>query len=496
MAGIKSLAKDTAIYGLSSIIGRFLNWCLVPIYTIMFPANEYGVVTVVYSAVALLLIILTYGLETGFFRFANHEKWKDPMEVYSTCLISLIFSSLAFIALVFVFLKPASALLCCENHPSFTAMMAVCVAIDAFSALPFSYLRFKKRPMRFAALRLTNIAINIGLNLFFILLCPVLWKSAPWTISWFYNPDFGIGWIFTANLIASIVTLLLLYPELHGFKYRFNPRLWKEMIRYSLPLLVLGVAGIMNQTIDKLIYPYLVTDPAQAMHDVGIYGANYKIAIIMVMFTQAFRFAYEPFIFAQNKEKGADKMNAYRDAMKYFVIFSMVIFLGVMFYIDILKYFISPRYFSGLKVVPIIMVAEVCFGIFFNLSIWYKLTDHTVWGMYFSLIGLAITLALNILLVPHFGYMGCAWAALSCYSVMMITSYFVGQKKYPIDYDVKKCCAYVAFAAVLYIIGIFAVTPWAIVNYVIRTTLLAIYVITVIKREHVDLSPITKLIKR
>ena len=247
----------------------------------------------------------------------------------------------------------------CDGHPSFVMMMAVCVALDAFQTIPFGYLRFRKRPMRFAALKLVNIGLNIGLNLFFILLCPWLMRQAPATVSWFYRPDFGIGYIFLANLLASVANMVLLFPELHGFRWRFNRELWGQMMRYSAPLLVLGIAGIMNQTIDKILYPHLVSDPAEAMYGLGIYGANYKIGVLLLVFLQAFRFAYEPFIFAHSKDSGKDRMAAYRDAMTYFVAFALLIFLGVMFYLDYIRYFISPRYFSGLKVVPLIMLGEL-----------------------------------------------------------------------------------------------------------------------------------------
>ena len=497
MSAIKSLMKDTAIYGLSSIIGRFLNWCLVPLYTIMFAVEEYGVVTYVYSVVALVLIILIYGMETGFFRFANHERWKDPMQVYSTTLISLACTSTAFVVAVLLFLDPVTEWMECAGHPSYVVIMTLCVAIDAFTALPFSYLRFRKRPIRFAYLRLVNIGINIGLNLFFILMCPWLMRVAPAWVDWFYDPNFGIGYIFLANLIASAVTLLMLYPELHGFSWRFIPRLWREMMVYSAPLLVLGVAGIMNQTIDKILYPSLVSDPAEAMEGLGIYGANFKIAIVMVMFTQAFRFAYEPFIFAQSKEKGESRHRAYADAMKYFIIFALVIFMGVMFYIDILKYFISPRYFSGLRVVPVIMAAEVFFGVFFNLSLWYKLTDKTVWGMYFSIIGLAVTIGLNAVLVPVWGYMGCAWAAFFCYLTMMLLSYIVGRFKHPIDYPLRRIGFYVLVAAACYCLGMYVCrTGVQIVDFALRAIILLAFLVLVVKREHVAIPNIGKLLHR
>ncbi len=492
MAGIKSLAKDTAIYGVSSIVGRFLNWCLVPLYTIKFPADEYGVVTYIYAVVALALIVLTYGMETGFFRFANHERYSNPDEVYSTSLVSLGVSSTLFFALVLLFLNPVADALNCAGHASYIFMMALAVAVDAYTSIPFAYLRYKKRPVRFAMLKLVNIGLNIGLNLFFILLCPWLWEVMPDTIAWFYRPDFGIGYIFLANLISSAAMLLLLLPDILSVPLSFNGRLLREMLKYSYPLLILGIAGIMNQTIGTILYPHLVADHAEAMYGLGIYGANYKIAIVMVMFIQAFRFAYEPFIFAQNKERGGDKLKAYSDAMKYFVIFALFIFLGVMYYLDILKYFISPKYFAGLKVVPILMLAELFFGVFFNLSLWYKLTDKTIWGMWFSLLGLAVTLLLNILLVPRIGYMGCAWAAFACYGVMMVTSYFIGRGKYPIDYDVPRLLFYFVIAGALYGVSLLVVIPIEWCNLLFRTLLLGAYMWIVCRHEPISPKDIIK----
>ena len=484
MAGVKSLAKDTAIYGVSSIVGRFLNWCLVPLYTRLFPEDMYGVVTYVYSIVALALIILTYGMETGFFRFANHERYSNPDEVYSTSLTSLGFTSTLFFALVLLFLEPVSRAMECGGHESYVWMMALAVAIDAYSCIPFAYLRYKKRPVRFAMLKLVNIGLNIVLNIFFLLICPWLMRVAPGWVEWFYVADFGIGYIFLSNLIASAVTLVMLLPDIVRIPLKFNGRLLREMRAYSFPLLVLGIAGIMNQTLDKILYPVLAT--SDAMAGLGIYGANYKIAIVMVMFIQAFRFAYEPFIFSQSRERGDNKLQAYRDAMKYFVIFALFIFLGVMYYLDILRYFVRPDYWAGLKVVPVIMAAEFFFGIFFNLSLWYKLTDKTVWGTWFSLLGLAVTVVLNVLLVPRYGYMGCAWAAFCCYGVMMLASYFVGNAKYPIGYNVGRLMFYVGLAGVLYPLGccIELGAHWA--DFIYRGALLALYVFVVMRREHLS----------
>ncbi len=483
MAGIKSLIKDTAIYGLSSIVGRFLNWLLVPIYTSVFLPDEYGIVTYLYAIVAIGLIVLTYGMETAFFRFINHDEVKNPMEVYSTSLITLATTSTLFFALLLIFLEPISAALRCGEHPEYIWMLGATLAIDAYTAIPFSYLRYKERPMRFAILKLVNIGVNIGLNLFFLLLCPWIWKHNPELISWFYNPTFGVGYIFLANLISSIVTLAMLLPDLVHVPAVFDRAMLRRMLVYAYPLLILGLAGIMNQNLDKIFLPSLFPSKDIAMQELGIYSACGKIAVVMMMFTQAFRFAYEPFIFAQNRQRGAAKTDAYRDAMKYFIIFSLVIFLGVMYYMPILKHFINANYFSGLKVVPIIMIADICFGVFFNLSVWYKLTDKTIWGTWFSLIGLVIVVAINFIFVPIYGYIACAWAALGCYGTMMILSYIVGQKKYPIKYEIKNAGFYTAFALAFYGLSIAISSDNDWIDLPIRTILLAIFVVIIVKKE-------------
>ena len=385
MAGIKSLAKDTAIYGMSSIIGKFLNWCLTPLYTYLLVPAEYGIVVYLYAWIGTMLVLLTYGLETGFFRYANDSSKGDPQTVYSTCMTSLGITTCLFLILVFSFLSPISGALQYGQHQDYIGMIAIIIALDVFSALPFAYLRYRLRPLRFAFLKLLNIALTIIFNLFFLVVCPVIYKNHPDLISWFYRPDYGAGYILVSNVIASFVLLLLLTPEIFRIRWHFDWRLLKEILHYSFPLLILGLAGIMNQNLDKILYPYLLSDPQVAADQLGIYGANVKIAVVMIMFTQAFRYAYEPFIFA--KTKGEDKRTTYAMAMKYFVIVDLLIFLGVMFYLDIIRYFIDPRYFVGLRVVPIIMLAELFSGIFFNLSLWYKLTDRTQWGVYFSLIG-------------------------------------------------------------------------------------------------------------
>ena len=486
MAGIKSLIKDTAIYGVSSIVGRFLNWCLVPLYTAMFVPEEYGVVTNIYAYVALVLVFLTYGMETGFFRFARRGE-HSLSSIYTTILTSVGFTSTLFIALIWMFLDPICSIMGYGETPSFVLLMGITVAIDAFTAIPFAYLRFKQRPIKFACLKLVNIALNIGLNLFFILLCPWLWKVAPETISWFYNPTYGVGYIFVANIMSSAIIMLLLLPEICAEHFTFNSKLLKTILTFSLPLLIAGLAGIMNQNIDKIIYPFLFADQSIANYQLGIYGANYKIAMVMIMFIQAFRFAYEPLMFSKKNDNKELRNKEYADAMKYFVIFGLLIFLGVMFYLDIFKYIISAKYYEGLVVVPILLAAELCYGIVFNLSLWYKNIDKTYWAIVFTLIGFVVMISIIITCVPVYGYIACAWAALACNAVMMICSYIIGNKVNPIKYETSRILSYVVVAGVLFVAATFISTPYMWLDLTIRTLLIFIYIAIVIKRENIKL---------
>lgn len=486
MAGIKSLVKDTAIYGVSSIIGRFLNWCLVPLYTAVFVPEEYGVVTNIYAYVAFVLVFLTYGMETGFFRFARRNE-HDLSSIYTTTLSSIGFTSTLFVALLWIFIEPVSVAMKYASTPSFVLMMGITVAIDAFSAIPFAYLRFKQRPIRFAFLKLVNIGLNIGLNLFFILACPWLWDVAPDSISWFYDPTYGVGYIFVANLLSSAIVMLLLLPEIVAERFCFDGKLLRTMLKFSFPLLIAGLAGIMNQNIDKIIYPYLFEDQSVANYQLGIYGANYKIAMVMIMFIQAFRFAYEPLMFSRKNENRDQKNKEYADAMKYFVIFGLLIFLGVMLYLDMFKFIISPKYYEGLVVVPILLVAELCYGIVFNLSLWYKNIDKTYWAIVFTFIGFVVMMSIIVTCVPVYGYIACAWAALACNVAMMVASYLIGNKVNPIKYETGRIFSYVVIAAVLFAVSCFAVTPYFGLNILINTLLIAVYVVIVLKREKIKI---------
>lgn len=482
MAGLKSLAKDTAVYGLSSIVGRFLNYLLVPLHTAVLPAvsGEYGVVSNMYAFTALMLVVLTFGMETGFFRFANQSD-KDPMKVYANALIFVGGLALLFLVLCLGFLHPLSGLLEYGNEPDFVGMIVVVTAFDAFLSIPFAFLRYKKRPLKFAAIKLFSIFLNILLNLFFLLLCPWLYRHHPDLVSWFYNPDYLVGYVFVANVFTSVGQLFFFIPELRGFKYRIDKGLMKEMVRYSFPILILGLAGVLNQTVDKIIYPYLFADRQEGFVQLGIYSANTKIAMVMAMFTQAFRYAYEPFVFGKNREK--DNRQMYADAMKYFLIFSLLAFLTVMFYLDILRYLVNRKYWEGLSVVAVVMGAEIFKGIYFNLSFWYKLIDETRWGAYFSLVGCGIILGLNFWLVPRYGYMASAWASVAGYAVITLLSYWMGQKKYPIRYDLKRLGTYVVLAAALYVAGEMVPIANTFLRLGFRTLLLLLFAAYVVKRD-------------
>ena len=451
---------------MSSIVGRFLNYLLVPVYTIALPASSggYGVVTNIYAWVALMLVLLTCGMETGFFRFANKGQ-DDPMRVYSTTLLSVSFGSVIFVALGLLFLEPIAGWLEYGEHPWYIGMMMIVVAMDAIQSIPFAYLRYKKRPIKFAALKLLFIFLNIALNLFYY----VVLKGND------------VGYAFLFNLICTSVVMLCMIPELRGFTYVLDRELLKRMLRYSLPLVILGVAGILNQVADKIIFPFVYPDEAEATIQLGIYGAASKIAMIMAMFTQAFRFAYEPFVFGKSKEKDSREM--YAQAMKFFIIFTLLAFLAVMFYLDILRHIIGRDYWDGLRVVPIVMAAEIFMGIYFNLSFWYKLIDETRWGAYFSLTGCTILILMNVFLIPKYGYIACAWAGFTGYGVAMLLSYFVGQKKYPIQYDLKAIGMYVLLAAVLYLAAEYVPIDNIYLRMAYRTVLLILFIAYVVKRD-------------
>lgn len=484
--GLKGLAKDTAIYGLSSIIGRFLNYCLFPLHIYVFSqAAEYGKINRLYALVALFLVLLTYGMETGFFSFMNRKE-ENASKVYSTSLISLGTTSLLFIMLCCIFITPLSEILRYQEKDHIM-MMALCIALDAFMTIPFAYLRYQQRPIRFMTLKMSFIFINILFNLIFLLLCPWLYNNYPdFPLNKFYHPDFGIGYVFLANLIATLVTLLLLIPTtMKGLKFQFDNSLLKRMLRYSFPLLILAVAGVVSQAIAGLVYPYIFGDNVEeANRQLGIYSAGVKISVVITMFIQAFRYAYEPFFFSKGKEKGSTK--AYADAMKYFIIFALILFLGMMFYTDIIKFIldkIGKDFSPGLDILPYAMLGEIFFGIYFNLSVWYKLTDRTKYGAYFSVLGCVIQIAMNFILVPIYGYIASAWATFAANLIIMTVSYFIGQRYFPIKYDLKSIALYFGLAVAFYIAAMTPIIDNDVLRLSYRTIFLLVFSAIIIKRD-------------
>ncbi|MBO5922735.1 MAG: lipopolysaccharide biosynthesis protein [Bacteroidaceae bacterium] len=481
MGKLQSLAKDTAIYGLSSIIGRFLNYLLVPLYTakMSVESGNYGVVTNIYAWTAILLVFLTFGFETTFFRFASKEKG-EVNKVFSMSMQVIGALCGVFLLLVFLFLPSVADALGYSMHPEFIGMMAVVVALDALQSIPFGLLRLQNRALKFASLKLLNIFTNITLNLVVFVLLPWLNEINPGVFNSFYNPDNQAFYVFFINLVCTSFITFFFIPELKIFRFTFDGALLKSMLKYSWPLLLLGIAGILNLNADKILYPYLVPGE-EGIRDLSIYGASVKVAAIMAMLMQAFRYAYEPFVFGNSKEK--DSKALYAKAMKYFIVIALLAFLVVMFYMDILRHIISPGYWSGLKVVPIIMAAEIFMGIYFNLSFWYKLNDETYWGAIFSFVGCALLFVINILFVPKYGYMACAWASFTGYFTAMLLSYVVGQKRNAINYDIKDIFKYVALFGAVYGISLVLPIENTVLKMACNTILLIIFVAYFIKKD-------------
>ena len=449
MNPLRQLISQTAIYGLSSILGRFLNYLLVPLYTYIFSAGEYGVVSEFYAYTGFFTVLLVFGLETGYFRFRQKPEYAGQ-GVYASALSSLTIANLLFVAAVWYWRQPLADAMRYPDHPQYLIWFAAILALDAITALPFAQLRAENRAWRFAGIRMAEIAITIVLNVFFLLLCPKLkeqWPDAPWLD--FYDPAVGVGYIFLANLFASFCKLLLLLPQLRAIPLSFDLSILKPMARYSLPMVVIGFAGMVNEMLDrailKIMLPY---DLATNLKMLGIYGACYKLSILMSLFVQAFRYAGEPFFFSYAGR--SDAKRAYALVMQYFVIAGLFIFLLVSLFIDFFKYFIGEEFRAGLAVVPILLLANLCLGIYVNLSVWYKLSDHTGMGAWVSLAGAALTVALNIWWIPLWGYVGSAWATLACYGFMVVLSWALGQRYYPVAYPIGKIAAYLGLSLSLF----------------------------------------------
>ena len=456
---IKKLASQTAIYGLSSIVGRFLNYLLTPYWIAYgrFSTDQFGVVTEMYAYVAFLVVLLTYGMETTYFRYSSKEEYNSK-NVYTTILSTLLFSSIGFILISSFFAQEIAVWLMYPDHSEYVVWFAIIVGFDAISSLPLAYLRKENKANKFAVVNLGNVAVNIGLNLFFISYCKSNYDAqhTNWLIDLVYNPDIGVGYVFIANLIASIFKLIAVAPQIVILRTGVFIRSYlKPFFKYSIPLLFVGLAGIVNETLDRILLKRLLVSDIgldDAMSQLGIYGANYKLSIAITLFIQAYRYAAEPFFFAQEKKKNSKEM--YARIMNYFVVVVSVLFLMVTGYIDLFKYFIPNKdFWVDLKVVPILLLANVFLGIYYNLSIWYKLSHKTGYGALVSIMGAIITVVLNLALIPSLGYYGAAWATLICYLCMVIVAYIAGKKHYPIPYNLKRILGYFLSAVMLYLIS-------------------------------------------
>lgn len=489
MSIIKKLASQTAIYGLSSIFGRFLNYLLVPLYTYYFTAAEYGVVSEFYAYAGFFSVFLLFGFETGYFRFRDKTgQGKDT--TYSTALIFVLLINSGFFLLILASNQSLSAALNYADHPEYVLCFTLILTLDAIAAIPFARLRAENKAWRFAGIKVIEILATVGFSLFFIMYCPKAYAADPQSwVTAVYNPNLGISYIFIANLIASCGKFLLLTPELKGLAWGFDRALFVPLIRYSLPMVAIGFAGIINEMLDRALLKYLLPyDLHTNLTLLGIYGACYKLSILMSLFIQAFRYAAEPFFFAYADK--SDARQVYADVLKFFVIFCVAIFLLVTLFLDFFQYFVGAEFRAGLKVVPILLLANLFLGIYVNLSIWYKLTDKTLLGAGVSLAGAALTITLNWYWIPEFGYVGSAWATLVCYASMAFISYSFGQYYYPVGYQVKRILAYILLGVALYwakqpLLVYIDWQPWYL-----SSALMSLYLLTVLLFERCKCKPV------
>ncbi len=489
MASLKKLAKQTMWYGVSSIVARFLNYLLTPFLTYYLTAADYGEMSLVYAAIPFVNVIFTYGMETTYFRYSN--KGADTKAVFNTGSLSLLFSTLLLTSVVLLFRIPVAAFLKVSEHPEFITWAAWIIALDTISILPFAKLRNEGRPRKYAFIQVSGILVNIAFVVFFYSFLPKLAAAHPASFwSRIYDPNLGAGYVILANLAMAFAKFLLLLPEFLSVRLEWDGKLWKEMMIYTLPLMVAGFGGMVNETFDRIMLGWWapVSTVEAAKVQVGIYSACYKLSILITLFIQAFRLGAEPFFFQQ--AKGEDAPKTYARVMNYFVITICLMFLVVALYLDIWKELIrNPKMWEGLKVVPILLIANMCLGVYYNLSIWYKLSQNTRAGATITFIGAGITLLINALFIPYFGYMACAWATLACYGSMMLISYFWGQKAYPVPYAVGKLTIYFIVMLACYFVHrvICGLTPIVWMRMLAATILVVAYVFFIIKKEGSDL---------
>ncbi len=469
------MAGETAIYGLGTMVPRFLNYLLVPFYTyLVFDQAEYGQITVLYSWVALLLVILTYGMETSFFRYVS--KSDRPQQVFNTATSSLLITSVLFAILVFIFVEPIAHLINYPSNKEYILYIGIIIAVDAFTSLPFAQLRYQNKAKRFSAIRVLSVVITIFFNLLFLWVIPALAGDKLNQLP-LYGDTSMVAFVFIANTLGSVATLLMLLPEMKGFKLTLDIPLLRKMLAYGLPILVISLTGMINEVADKIFLKHLLPDPETADAQLGIYSASYKLAIIMMLFIQMFRYAAEPFFFAEADKQDAKKI--YSKVLTYFVIFCWMIFLGVMLFLDVFKYFIGPAFWAGLAIVPIILSAKLFLGVFYNLSVWYKLTNKTLYGAIIAIIGSVITIVLNIIWIPKYGYMGAAWANFVCYLSIMLISFIWGQRIYKIKYEYLKLTIYSLSAVSIYLLGLYINNTTDFNHLLVGSIIMIAYILSV-----------------
>jgi len=450
---IKKLAGQTVVYGLGTIVPRLLNFALTPILTYGFTTAEFGINSELFAYVAFLNVIFTYGMETAYFNFSSRLDQKE--NVYNTSLSSLITSTFFFTIIILLFSGRIAEALSTPNAtylPKFITWCILIIATDALMVIPFAKLRSENKALKFSLLKLTNVVLNFGLTIFLLVVCKSHRENnANDLYAFIYNPDIGIGYVFLAMLVANIITLLFLAKQFMVFRFSFDRELLKKMLHYSWPLIILGLAGMVNETLDRIILKKLMVDKAAAQVALGIYGGCYKIAILMTIFRQAFQFAADPFFFGRARDK--DSKQLYAIVMKYFIIFCLFLLLATIFNLHWIRNLVDKEYWTGLKVVPILLIANLCLGVMYNLSIWFKLSNQTRFGVVIALFGAFITILINVIFVPRYSYMACAWATLAAYASMMVLSYFLGQKYYPIKYNLRAIAVYVVITAGLYFLA-------------------------------------------
>ncbi|WP_426058208.1 polysaccharide biosynthesis C-terminal domain-containing protein [Hymenobacter sp. B1770] len=462
MSVVKKLASQTAVYGISSIVGRVLTYLLVPVYTGYFAAAEYGIVTALYAYVSFLNVVFTYGMETTFFRFAN-QAGVDRQELYGRVMSLLLVSSVGLTAVLVLLAEPLLGLLDIPaGHERYAVWVALILGLDALAAIPFARLRLENKARRFATIKLANIVLNVALNLFFIVFCADVMKgeylpALQPLVGRMYDPTIGVGYVFLSNLVASGFTVLLLWRELFNFRFRLSLEPLRSLLKYAYPLMLMGLAGMVNETLDRILLPKWLPDnfyPGQSsLTAVGIYGACYKLSIFMSLVIQAFRYAAEPFFFAQITEKNSPATFAM--ILKWFTLCCAVIFVGISLNVeDIGPLFLRrPEYLQGLVVVPVLLLANLFLGVYYNLSVWFKLTDKTYYGTYIGAGGAVLTIALNFLLIPVLGYMGCAIATLVCYFMMAVICWRLGERHFPVPYPALRLGLWLLLASGLVALG-------------------------------------------